>query len=84
MKKSHWWRNLLIFTGTLFLLAVIGGFTWAARILSDQIIHPQRLPVTISPADRGMTTWETITLTTADGLHLAGWFIPAENESPAP
>lgn len=84
MKKIHRWRNLSIFGVVLLLLVTSASIAGAARILSDQIIHPRRLPVTISPADMGIVNWETITLTASDGLRLSGWFIPAENESPAP
>jgi pimeloyl-ACP methyl ester carboxylesterase len=42
------------------------------------ITHPTRNPVTTTPSDLGMS-YEAITLTTNDGIHLAGWYIPSHN-----
>lgn len=34
-----------------------------------------------SPAEAGLATTETVTVTTADGLDLAAWFVPADGET---
>lgn len=46
------------------------------------ITHPlnQRDPITESPADDGLA-YESLSLTSSDGLHLAGWYIPSTNRA---
>jgi len=47
----------------------------------DMITNPpeQRDPIDETPAEYGMPSYQTVTLTTSDGLHLAAWDIPSKN-----
>jgi pimeloyl-ACP methyl ester carboxylesterase len=52
----------------------VGGVSWVA---ADKLVHPAREIKAVTPASRGLE-YETATLLTEDGLHLAAWWIPAE------
>jgi alpha-beta hydrolase superfamily lysophospholipase len=43
-------------------------------------VHPPRIPVSASPAELG-PDWESVTLTTGDGVRLAGWYVPSRNRA---
>jgi pimeloyl-ACP methyl ester carboxylesterase len=47
-----------------------------AYVYRDRAGYPKRRPPTVTPADLGLD-YATIEVPTADGLNLAGWFIPA-------
>jgi dipeptidyl aminopeptidase/acylaminoacyl peptidase len=77
-KGRRYWLNLLC----AFVVASLVG---AAVVVIDfsyrnacALVSPRRRPVTATPADRGLS-FESVTLTTADGLRLAGWYIPSHN-----
>lgn len=75
-RSGRYWRNLALFTlGTLLATAIVLVLAislWCARAYT----HPARHPLGDSPADHGLA-FASITFASADGLSLAGWFIPA-------
>lgn len=49
----------------------------------DLLLYPARLPVTESPADFGLADWEPVSLTAADGIEIAGWYFPPDENGAA-
>lgn len=68
-------RRLFLFALLLIVLALVGGVVLISRWFAVSIMHPARLPLTALPSDAGIGAWQDITLTTADGVTLAGWYI---------
>lgn len=66
-----YWLHLATFAAILLSLAGL----LLLYFLVQGLVTPVRNPVTISPAQYGLA-YQEITLTTADGLHLRGWYIP--------
>ena len=68
----------LAFRASLFLSGLILFLLIAARLLLPSLaFHPTRDPGA-TPGDVGLR-WEDVTLTTADGVRLHAWYVPAEN-----
>ena len=64
---------VLVFIEVLFVVyLVIPGYR------AYQITHPPRLAVSVTPADMGID-YENVRFLTADGVNLAGWYIPSHN-----
>jgi pimeloyl-ACP methyl ester carboxylesterase len=62
----------------LFAIAVLA--VWAVYLSyrkSDEVIRPLRKPVLAHTPDQYGLAYETIDFSTADGVRLRGWFIPA-------
>jgi pimeloyl-ACP methyl ester carboxylesterase len=75
-------RRLLLFTlVAMILVALVGGVS-LARWRALALVHPARSAVTQTPADYGIPDWEDITLATADGLTLPGWFVQPVADAP--
>jgi fermentation-respiration switch protein FrsA (DUF1100 family) len=55
----------------------ISFFSWLA---ASYIVNPTRTKITSTPADYG-TAYEEVTVTTADGLELVGWYMPGDNRA---
>ncbi len=71
-RLSCWyWLNLATFAAILLSLACF----LMLYFLVQGLVTPMRSPVTTSPASYGLA-YQPVTLTTADGLHLRGWYIP--------
>jgi len=70
--------------GISLAVVLVVGFAALAVIANDQatalVHHPleKRDPIDESPHDYGMN-FESLTLTTEDGLHLAAWYVPSKN-----
>lgn len=64
------WQRVALIVAALVLL-----FSLAQFLVS---IFPPKTRSTVTPADLGVP-YEDVSFRTADGLALAGWFIPAEN-----
>lgn len=45
-----------------------------------QVVHPMRYPISITPAELGIA-YEDISLYTSDGVTLAGWYVPSQNQA---
>lgn len=67
---SRWlWRAALLSGGAAAGFTLLGaGFAWG-------FLHPARVRGHGSPADYGLK-YETISLTTPDGVRLAAWYVP--------
>ena len=73
-------RKLLIFgltSLTVTLIVTFGLYVPYAEAYS--LLHKPRLALTHFPADVGISHYEEIQFTTADGLKLKGWYIPPQN-----
>ena len=70
--------------GISLAVVLVVGFVALAVIANDQatalVHHPleKRDHIDESPHDYGMN-FESLTLTTEDGLHLAAWYVPSKN-----
>ena len=56
----------------LLLISLLGSVHSRAR----RLVAPPRSLTHQTPADFGIDAWQDVTLTTSDGLQLAGWYIP--------
>ena len=65
----------LVAVGSFTLFACV-GLMWVARLQAQFLVYPGRLTPTYTPASVGMTDYQNLTLTTADGLELAAWYVP--------
>ena len=65
------WIAILVIA-LLIIFPVLAGY-----IFSSIVLHPHRQPVVHTPQEYGMG-YEDVEFTSTDGLHLKGWFIPAE------
>ena len=78
-RGCRYWLNLLAVGLLGFLLlgyvAYIGVWVWG---MSGSAHRPDCC--TTTPADLGFE-YEAVTLTTGDGLRLAGWYIPSQNRA---
>ena len=52
------------------------GLGWLARLQASFLVYPQQTQVAITPARVGINAFDNVTLSTADGLDLAAWYIP--------
>jgi fermentation-respiration switch protein FrsA (DUF1100 family) len=80
MKKSNYWRNLIVFASGALLVgvaAVIVAYTYQAALGYP---HPSRvfLSVDDTPAKFGIA-YQDVTITTSDGLKLSAWYTPSKN-----
>ncbi len=80
MRDWRYWRNLLLFGVGLLAVGLGGSITRLAHQSAMNLLQPARSVRQISdtPARLGVG-YQEITLTTADGLELAGWYTPASN-----
>lgn len=65
----------------VILLAGLGGLAWVTRDQAHSLVTNPAAGRTLpdeSPADYGLA-YEEVTATAADGLTLAGWYIPSAN-----
>jgi fermentation-respiration switch protein FrsA (DUF1100 family) len=77
-KGWRYWLNLLC----AFVVASLVGTAVAVIILAYwnayNLVRPRRTPMTSTPVESGLL-YEPVTFTSADGLRLAGWYIPSHN-----
>ncbi|MCA9939674.1 MAG: alpha/beta hydrolase [Anaerolineales bacterium] len=64
----------LLLAGTIFTLGV-------GRSRAHKLVHPERSYPQRTPDEFGIENWQSITLTTEDGLRLAAWYIPPRPET---
>ena len=79
-KSPGYWRNLVLFALCVVLLGVIAAVLWLAHWRAMALVHPGRSRPSHTPADYGLRDWEEVGFPSADGLQLAGWFIPPDPE----
>ena len=80
MSDWRYWRNLLLFGVGLLAVGLGGSIARLAHQSAMNLLQPARSVRQSSdtPARLGVR-YQEITLTTADGLELAGWYTPASN-----
>lgn len=64
----------IIIAVPLVFIAILGTY---------QSVRPAKIASEKTPKDAGMETFEEVGLTTADGIFIAGWFVPAKTPSGA-
>ena len=75
--------SVLITIGVILLLALLALVAIAA-LQANAIVHHARFPVYNPPERFGITDYETVTLTTTDGIDLTAWYIaPSHNPGKA-
>lgn len=75
------WQKITLNVLLTFLLLAFGALLNITYQQGNDIVHNDpatRSKADETPADYGMT-YEEVTLLTADGLHLAAWYIPSQN-----
>lgn len=80
MRDWRYWRNLFLFGLGLLTLGLGGSIARLAHQSAMNLLQPARSVRQSSdtPARLGVA-YQEITLYTADGLELAGWYTPASN-----
>lgn len=73
--SRQYWLRLTVFTGVVVLVLGSAGLAYLLHRQVDVLITPVRQPVDRTPAELGLP-YRDVTLTSADGLQLAGWHIP--------
>lgn len=73
-------RYLTLFTIVALLLAGAIFTLGVGRSRAHKLVHPERSYPQRTPDDYAIENWQTITLTTEDGLRLAAWYIPPQPE----
>jgi dipeptidyl aminopeptidase/acylaminoacyl peptidase len=76
MKKSvyRWSKRILFVSLPLLLLLILAGI-YVVDYYAKALTTAGGWPITGTPADVGVT-YEDVTLTTADGLKISGWYLP--------
>jgi uncharacterized protein len=76
--KRRFWRQIARFAVISMVMGLVllsvGTFGFITSF-----IHPPRMPVTHSPAEWGIVTYEDAAFATTDGVILRGWFLPSQN-----
>lgn len=65
----------------LLLIAAAAAILWLAHDRAMTLVHPRRSQPDKTPADYNIARWEDVTFESADGVRLAGWFIPPSPDS---
>lgn len=64
------------------LVVVLAPLTFTVLLGLYQTVRPEKVLSTVTPKDVGLP-FEDVVLTTADGLRLAAWYVPAETPNTA-
>ncbi len=76
-RPRQYWLRLAAFTAVTVSLAAIFVLVYLVNLQVKVFVTPYRTPLNGSPADFGLA-YQNVTLTTADGLRLSGWYIPGQ------
>src|SRR6266508_5652683 len=74
-------RRLLKLALTIIIGLVLAYELVVPAIISFTLVHYRQPGCCVTPADRGMATYENVTITTADGMMLSGWYVPSHNRA---
>jgi fermentation-respiration switch protein FrsA (DUF1100 family) len=81
MRRSRRYRlNLLCAFVVASLIGTVVVVIVFAYWNACNLIRPRHAPMTSTPAEGGLS-YESVTFTSADGLRLAGWYIPSHNRA---
>src|SRR6266545_6092883 len=72
-------RRLFKLALTIIIGLVLAYELVVPAIISFTLVHYRQPVCCVTPADRGMATYENVTITTADGMRLSGWYVPSRN-----
>ncbi len=75
MRQPRFFLKLALFFLLTLAAALAAVGVYASESIAAAIITPGGQPVTGSPGDYGLT-YREVTLTTADGLRISGWYLP--------
>src|SRR5215207_2031519 len=70
-------RRLLKLALTIVAGLVLAYYLVIPTVIALVLIHYRQPICCVTPADRGLTTYEDVRLTTTDGLTLVGWYVPS-------
>lgn len=73
--SRRYWLRLAIFTLISSTVAALFLLVYFIYLQVNAFVTANRTPVIGTPAEAGLT-YKDVTLTTTDGLKLAGWYIP--------
>lgn len=73
--SRRYWLRLMVFAGVVSLLAALAAAALLVKKQVEVLTVALRQPLTQTPADIDLP-YQSVTLTSSDGLKLAGWFIP--------
>ncbi len=71
--------RLISFAVALLGVAISAVVIALCRQQALVLVYPPRTLAQVTPDDYGIVDWHDVELTTADGVRLAGWYIPPEN-----
>jgi fermentation-respiration switch protein FrsA (DUF1100 family) len=71
---------IVVVTAIILVVAVVASIFLTRSIANDMLLDSvsDREPITQSPTDFG-APFEAVTVTSEDGIDLAGWYIPSQN-----
>lgn len=77
-QKNHpgYWLRLFTFGFLLLYIIFSVAFAWTG---AERMIQPAQHPVCCATPQNFGAVYEDVTLTTADGIKLSGWYIPSQN-----
>ena len=82
MKTFRYFLNLFIAALTALLLFGLGGLLWFSHRQAYNYVHPRRLePASGNLLRENGIPYQEIELLTSDGIRLAAWYTPPENEA---
>lgn len=80
-RKTRKWIKYLIWGVSVLLILALLVCIGISAYVGWNLTHPEREPITSSPADYGLA-YEDVTFPSRDGeVNLKGWFLPAEIEA---
>jgi fermentation-respiration switch protein FrsA (DUF1100 family) len=77
-RRRGYWRNLGLYVLGLAGVGVLVVAVWMARAHTMTFIHPARPPLQQTPGGFEISGWESVRFPAADGVVLAGWFVPPD------
>lgn len=73
--SRQYWLRLIAFTIIVLIIAFLGLLVYFTNLQVKVFVTPKRNPNIGSPVEVS-SVYEDVTLTTADGLRISGWYIP--------
>jgi dipeptidyl aminopeptidase/acylaminoacyl peptidase len=77
-KGWRYWLNLLGATAVVSLIGTAVVVISLSYRNACNLVRPRRAAMTSTPVESGLS-YESVTFASADGLRLAGWYIPSHN-----
>lgn len=74
VKRRRW----IAAGAALLIVLATGAYLGVSYVVADRFSRTERHPVDRAPQVVGAQTYEDVTIATADGARLSGWFFPAD------